>query len=84
MAPESNSKTGASLFYRLPGENDSDSTWAGSGMPNEGKLRPDTKGYQYTVKSMSQEERDEESGDEIPLHGIRVETDTMVFERSTI
>lgn len=60
-----------SIFYRLPDENDS--VGSGSG---DNKLRPDAKGYQYTVKSLSPNERDEETGDEIPLHGIRVEKET--------
>lgn len=71
-APEGK-RASKSVFYRLPDENNSDYS-----APGEGKLRPDAKGYQYTVKSLSPNERDEESGDEIPLHGIRVEKDTAV------
>lgn len=65
-----------SVFYRLPDENDSTGSAAGSA-----ELRSDVKGYQYTVKSRSVGDRDEESGDEIPLQGIRVDKDTSV-ERS--
>lgn len=68
-------RTSNSVFYRLPDENDS----VGSSSTGDAKLRPDGKGYQYTVKSLSVGHRDEESGDEIPLQGIRVEKDTAVM-----
>lgn len=68
-----------SVFYRLPDENDS----VGSSSTGDAKLRPDGKGYQYTVKSLAMGNRDEESGDEIPLQGIRVEKDTAVMSSST-
>lgn len=78
-------KTSNSVFYRLPDENDSNDTARrdNSGAPltpTDARLRPDVKGYEYTVKSLSAEERDSDSGDNIPLHGIRVE---RAFERST-
>lgn len=73
VPPPTGKRTSGTVFYRLPDENDSmRSTPAG------GKFRPDAKGYQYTVESLSHGGRDEESGDEIPLHGIRVEKDTVM------
>lgn len=74
-----NIKTTDSQFYRLSDDTASDFGRKETGTPIEGKLRPQAKGYQYTVESLG---RDEESGDEIPLKGIRVQTDTA-FERSS-
>lgn len=71
-------KSAHSAFYRLHDDNDSEYARGNVETPTEGKLRPDAKGYQYTVKSLSPEERDEGSSDEIPLHAIRVEKDTVV------
>jgi hypothetical protein len=68
-----NKRTSATAFYRLPDENDS----MGSGDCDQ-ILGPEGKGYQYTVKSLAPTGPDEESGDEIPLHGIRVERDTTL------
>lgn len=66
-------------FHRLADESDSEYARAGAATPTESKLRPDAKGYQYTIKTTSR--GDEDSSDEIPLHAIRVETD-LKFERS--
>ncbi|KAM0723493.1 hypothetical protein Q7P37_000480 [Cladosporium fusiforme] len=74
----SNVKTTDSQFYRLSDDTGSDLRRQETGTPIEGKLRPEAKGYQYTVQSFA---RDEESGDEIPLNGIRVQKETA-FERS--
>lgn len=63
VLPPTGKRASNSVFYRLPDENSS----SGSA---------EVKGYQYTVKSMPSGERGEESSDEIPLHGIRVEKDT--------
>ena len=71
-APDSK-RVSATAFYRLPDENDS----MGSGDCDK-DLRIDGKGYQYTVESMAPIGPGEESGDEIPLHGIRVERDTTL------
>lgn len=79
-------------FYQLHDDTDSGGIskgMSGSGAsgssqtPIEGKLRPDTKGFGYTVQTYANMDtgRDDESGDDIPLHGIRVQTD---FERSTM
>lgn len=73
VPPPTGKRASGSVFYRLPDENHSSRS-----DPSESKFRPDAKGYQYTVKSLSSGERDEESGDEIPLHGIRVEKDTIM------
>ena len=79
--PDANAKRTSDNFYRLPDEPDSEGSLSrtGTSTPIESKLRPDRRGdYQYTVKSGK---REEDSGDDIPLHGIRVQT---VFERSMI
>lgn len=77
--PDATAKRTSDNFYRLP-DHDSDgpSSRTGSSTPIESKLRPDGRGYEYTVKSG---DREEDSGDDIPLHGIMVQTE---FERSTI
>ena len=74
VPPPTGKRTSGTVFYRLPDENSSSRSASGGG----GRLRPDPKGYQYTVENLSPKARDEESGDEIPLHGIRVEKDTVV------
>jgi hypothetical protein len=66
-------RVSATAFYRLPDENDS----VGSGDCDK-VLGPEGKSYQYTVKSLAPVGPDEESGDEIPLHGIRVARDTTL------
>jgi hypothetical protein len=78
VPPPNGKRASNTVFYRLPDENDS--TRSGR---EQGGLRPDVKAYQYTVESLSHGERDEGSGDEIPLHGIRVDKDTTVMERSS-
>jgi hypothetical protein len=78
VPPPTGKRASHTVFYRLPDENDS--TRSGR---EQGGLRPDVKAYQYTVESLSHGERDEGSGDEIPLHGIRVDKDTTVMERSS-
>jgi hypothetical protein len=72
VPPPTGKRASGTVFYRLPDENTSSHS-----TPGGGKLRPDSKTYQYTVQSLTPGERDEESGDEIPLHGIRVEKHTM-------
>jgi hypothetical protein len=80
-APGLVSETGKprDAFYRLSDDEDGSETsanlYARSQTPMENKLRPDTMGFKYTVESYSREEREEESGDDIPLHAIRVKTD---------
>lgn len=69
-------------FYRLSDDDDrgnSGTSLSARSTPLEAKLRPDTMGFKYTVESYSREERGEESGDDIPLHAIRVKTD---FEKT--
>jgi len=73
VPPPTGTRTSGTVFYRLPDENSASRSASGGG-----KLRLDTKGYQYTVGSLSPKERDEESGDEIPLNSIRVEKDTVM------
>ncbi|KAH6884890.1 hypothetical protein B0T10DRAFT_492944 [Thelonectria olida] len=66
-------------FYRLPDETDSDGLGKSGGIVTtaaaaDAKLRPDTQGYQFTVNSFkSTSDQGNESGDDIPLHGIRVQ-----------
>jgi len=72
VPPPTGKRASGTVFYRLPDENNSSSF-----APVGGKLRPDSKSYHYTVESFPPRERDEESGDEIPLHGIRVEKETV-------
>ncbi|KAJ9148526.1 Integral membrane protein [Pleurostoma richardsiae] len=65
-------KTG--VFYRLEDDNASGGTTE-SGNPADSKLRPDH-GFSYTVSTKAGKgEGDSLSGDEIPLQGIRVQTD---------
>lgn len=80
--PELNKKRASDNFYRLPDETDSGDEPARTNLstPIESKLGPNVKGYEYTVKSMSRGDRDEESRDDTPLHGIKVQ---KVFGRST-
>jgi hypothetical protein len=70
-------RVSATAFYRLPDENDS----VVSGDCDK-VLGPEGKAYQYTIKSLAPigTGPDEESGDEIPLHGIQVERETTVVE----
>lgn len=68
VPPPTGKRASGTVFYRLPDENNSSRSAAGPG-----RLRPDSKTYHYTLESLPPKERDEESGDEIPLHGIRVE-----------
>lgn len=72
----SNPKTADSQFYRLS-DDDTHSDFGRKGIetPIENKLSPDNKSYLYTVQNLG---RDEESGDEIPLQGIRVQKDLKV------
>lgn len=72
------------MFYQLPDENDSDSTARGTDSDThatltDANLRPDVKGYKYTIKSLPWGEREEDNNNDIPLHGIRVE---KAFETS--
>ncbi|KAL8371689.1 hypothetical protein RB595_001476 [Gaeumannomyces hyphopodioides] len=50
-------------------------------MPSEAALRPDVTGFAFTVSSQGEggtkSERDDDSGDEIPLHGIKVQRTYM-------
>lgn len=72
------------LFYKLPDENSSIATRGTESetlaTPSDAKLRPDVKGYKYSIKSLSQEERNGANENDFPLGGIRVES---AFERST-
>jgi hypothetical protein len=75
-----NSKNGT--FYRLSDDNASGQMTTDSGLPVNAKLRPNY-GYGYSVTSKPGKragEGDSLSGDEIPLHSIRVQTD---FKHST-
>lgn len=86
IAPNPNStKANNNLFYKLPDENSS-STTRGTDVetlatPSDARLRPDVKGYKYSIKSLSQEERNDDNENGIPLHGIRVES---AFKSSTV
>jgi hypothetical protein len=77
VPPPTGKRASGTVFYRLPDENDS----SRSG-PGGDKFCPDSKTYHYTLESLPQKERDEESGDEIPLNGIRVEKHTMAESSS--
>ncbi|KAF7556381.1 hypothetical protein G7Z17_g1412 [Cylindrodendrum hubeiense] len=81
----SNANGRGDSFYRLPDETDSDGVGKsgdlGAASSSVGDLRPDIKGYEFTVKSYkSNTDRGDESGDEIPLQGIRVQKQ---FRQST-
>lgn len=78
-------KDAAGAFYRLPDDNtsgdtatDKNTTTSSDAVPPvDAELRPDH-GYAYTVTSKPGKRgggRGSLSGDEIPLHGIRVHTD---------
>ncbi|KAH8686414.1 hypothetical protein BGZ61DRAFT_454454 [Ilyonectria robusta] len=83
-APNAEPNGRGDAFYRLPDDTESDGTVkkANSALsPVVDDLRPDIKGYEFTVKSYkSNTDRGDESGDEIPLQGIRVQRQ---FRRST-
>lgn len=69
----SSKKGGNGQFYRLDDDNVSGDT--NGGLTTDAKLRPEH-GYGYTVTSKpGKGEGDSLSGDEIPLQGIRVQTD---------
>ena len=85
VAPNPDStKSKDNLFYKLPDENSSIATRGTESetlaTPNNARLRPDVKGYKYSIKSLSQEERNGADENGIPLGTIRVES---AFERST-
>lgn len=84
-APNSEPNGRGDAFYRLPDETESDGVVKNPNSsplsPVVDDLRPDIKGYEFTVKSYkSNTDRGDESGDEIPLQGIRVQRQ---FRRST-
>ncbi|KAL2261102.1 hypothetical protein VTK26DRAFT_4703 [Humicola hyalothermophila] len=71
---------GRGRFYRLSDEDVSGGKTASGNIPVDAELRPDH-GYGYTVTSKPGKlDGQESSGDEIPLHGIRVRKD---FEHSS-
>lgn len=72
VPPPTGKRASGTVFYRLPDENNSSRSAAGGD-----KFRPDSKTYHYTLESLPPKERDEESGDEIPLNGIRIEKQTV-------
>jgi hypothetical protein len=72
VPPPTGKRTSHTVFYRLPDENNSSGSAEGGD-----KFCPESKTYHYTLESLPPKERDEESGDEIPLNGIRVEKHTM-------
>ena len=78
VPPPTGKRASGTVFYRLPDENNSSRS-----APGGDKFRPDSKTYHYTLESLPPKERDGESGDEIPLHGIRVDKQT-VAERSNV
>ncbi|RSM05306.1 hypothetical protein CEP52_006334 [Fusarium oligoseptatum] len=83
---DSNTSSRGDDFYRLPDETDSDGLVRGSGFgdmstASDPKLRPDTKGYELTVKTYKSDPgRDDDSGEGILLQGIRVQRE---FEQTT-
>lgn len=83
----SNTSSRGDDFYRLPDEADSDGLMRGPGgfadvsTPAGAKLRPDTTGYELTVKTYkSNPDRDDDSGEGILLQGIRVQRE---FQQTT-
>lgn len=70
-------KDGAGTFYRLP-DDQASSRETTAPSPVDGRLRPQH-GYGYSVTSRPGNVGDggSSSGDEAPLHGIRVHTDFM-------
>ncbi|KAK7417437.1 hypothetical protein QQX98_004556 [Neonectria punicea] len=85
IVPPSEANGRGDMFYRLPDETESDGVAKGNDLgpksPVDAPLRPDVKGYEFTVKSFkSSTDRSDDSGDEIPLHSIRVQRQ---FRQST-
>lgn len=74
---DTSAKRTSDNFYRLPDVPDNET----GQYPVDAKLRPDGKEYNYTIKTTGRPDKDEDSGDDIPLRGIRVRTD---FERTTV
>ncbi|KPM41458.1 hypothetical protein AK830_g5070 [Neonectria ditissima] len=75
--PPSEANGRGDVFYRLPDETESDGVGRRNELalssPVDAALRPDVKGYEFTVKSFkSSTDRSDDSGDDIPLHSIRV------------
>ncbi|KAM5347852.1 hypothetical protein ACJ41O_007676 [Fusarium nematophilum] len=84
---DSNASSRGNAFYRLPDETDSDGLVKGAAfgnpaLPVDAKLRPDVNGYELTVKTYksSNTDRDDDSGEGILLHGIRVQRE---FQQTT-
>lgn len=77
-------------FYRLPDDTDSETSRGGRGLhfskesgPPDMGLRPDLKDFGISVNSTSPRgggDGDDESGDDIPLHSIRVQKSVDVRE----
>ncbi|KAK4066786.1 hypothetical protein H0G86_004925 [Trichoderma simmonsii] len=83
LASESKRRASGSAFYRLDDETESDGSLNNGSHPvvMNSQFRPDTKGYKHTVKSSWMNEPPaDDTRDDIPLHGIRVQTE---FEQST-
>ncbi|KAF4988418.1 hypothetical protein FDECE_15059 [Fusarium decemcellulare] len=80
---DSNSSSRGNAFYRLPDETDSEglikeARFGDPTLPTDAKLRPDVNSYELTVKSYkANPSRDDDSGEGILLHGIRVKTDVQ-------
>ena len=82
VAPDPHStQSKDNLFYKLSDENISIATRGPESETSATKLRPDGKGYEYSITSLSQGERNGTNENGIPLGGIRVES---AFERSTL
>lgn len=81
LAGESTRRSSGSAFYRLADETESDGSFNvdSQQVVMDSKLRPDTKGYKHTVKSFRiNEPSADETRDDIPLQGIRVQTELQL------
>ncbi|RFU78637.1 integral membrane [Trichoderma arundinaceum] len=83
LAGDSTRGSGGNAFYRLADETESDGSFTvdSQQVVMDSKFRPDTKGYKHTVKSSRINDFPADlTRDDIPLHGIRVQTE---FQQST-
>lgn len=80
---DSTHRTNGDNFYRLNDETESDGSFTIDTQPvvMDSQFRPDTKGYRHTTKSLRIDEPPADlTRDDIPLNGIRVQTE---FKQST-
>lgn len=78
MNADSTHRTNGNDFYRLNDETESDGSFTIDTQPvvMNSQFRPDTKGYRHATKSLRSDELSANLiRDDIPLNGIRVQTE---------